>query len=59
MLINIATRLQDHKKRLVEARVGQTAMGVLAANLDYVEKVLGEFEAGRRLTVDQVKALPG
>lgn len=58
-LINIATRLQDHRKRLVEARVSQTAMGVLAANLDCVEKVLGEFEAGRRLTVDQVKAIAG
>jgi hypothetical protein len=58
-LINIATRLGSHKGRFVEARVAPTTMGVLAANLDCVEKVLGEFEAGRRLTVKQVKAIAG
>ena len=58
-LINIATRLEDHKERLVEARVAPTTMGVLAANLDCVETVLAEFEDGRRLTVKQVKAIAG
>lgn len=58
-LINIATRLQPHKERLVEARIAPTTMGVLAANLDCVEKVLAEFEDGRRLTVKQVKAIAG
>lgn len=56
-LINIATRLRPHKKRLVEARVAPTTMGVLAANPDCIEKVLAEFEDGRRLTVKQVKAI--
>ncbi len=58
-LINIATRLGTHKERFVEARVAPTTMGVLAVNLDCVEQVLGEFEAGRRLTVKQVKAIAG
>lgn len=58
-LINVATRLQHYKERLVEVRAAPTTMGVLAANLECVEKVLGEFEAGRRLTVNQVKAIAG
>lgn len=58
-LINIATRLQSHKERLVKAGVRQTTMSVLVANRGYIEHVLGEFEAGRRLTVKQVKAIAG
>ena len=58
-LINIATRLKPRKERLVSARVGSTVMGILAANLDHVETVLGEFESGRRLKVKEVKAIAG
>ena len=58
-LINIATRLKPHKERLVSARVGSTVMGILAANPDYIEMVLGEFEAGRRLKVKEVEIIAG
>ncbi|RUM95091.1 hypothetical protein EET67_25305 [Pseudaminobacter arsenicus] len=43
----------------MEARIAPTTMGVLAANLDCVETVLAALEAGRRLTVKQVKAIAG
>lgn len=57
--INIATRLRPHKERLIKIGVPATTMGVLSANMDCVESVLGEYEAGRWLTGDDVRSIAG
>jgi hypothetical protein len=57
--INIATRLQHQKERLIKIGVPATTMGVLAANMDCVEDALGEYETGRWLTGDDVREIAG
>ncbi|MHA6685373.1 hypothetical protein [Mesorhizobium sp. A556] len=57
--INIATRLQHHKERMINIGIPATTMGVLAANMDCVENVLGEYETGLWLTGDDVRAIAG
>jgi hypothetical protein len=57
--IKIATELKNQKARFVQAGVPATVMRKLASSLEHVEEVLTEFEAGRRLTGEQVKTIIG
>jgi hypothetical protein len=58
-LINIATTLKAHNARLIQARVPATIMGKLSASPAHLAQVLGEFEAGHRLTATQVGDIIG